>query len=202
MVLSDLRQGFAAYRNDEVPRLLHGLKTALAAVLCMLVCMRLELRAPGTAMVSAVIVMLHQQSGMVIARAFYRALGICFGGVAGLVLMCMFAQQPPLFLAGLALWVGLFVAGASYYRNFQSYGFVLSGYAASIVTVPEWSNPYDVATNVIYTVSEVLIGVASGSLISAIFLPQRVTPALAGWRQHALARLLQGLKLAALGNSP
>src|ERR1700754_1574533 len=201
MVLSDLRQGFAAYRNDEVPRLLHGLKTALAAVLCMLVCMRLELRAPGTAMVSAVIVMLHQQSGMVIARAFYRALGICFGGLAGLTLMCMFAQQPPLFLAGLALWIGLFVAGASYFRNFQSYGFVLSGYAASITTVAEWSNPYDVATNVIYTVSEVVIGVASGSLVSAIIFPQRVTPSGDNWRHGALAKLLQELRGAALGTA-
>jgi hypothetical protein len=100
MVLNDLRRGFAVYRDVDVPRLVHGLKTALAAVLCMLICMRLELRAPGTAMVSAVIVMLHQQSGMVIARAFYRALGICFGGTAGLVLMCVFAQQPPLFLSG------------------------------------------------------------------------------------------------------
>jgi fusaric acid resistance family protein len=132
MILQDLRLAFAAYRSDELPRMQHALKAALAAVISMVVCMRLELRGPGTAMVSAVIVMAHQQSGMVIARAFYRALGIFFGSIAGLTRMCAFPQQPPLFLAGLALWIGLFVTGASYYRNFQSCGFVLSGYAAGI----------------------------------------------------------------------
>jgi uncharacterized membrane protein YccC len=201
MVLQDLRREFAAYGSDEWPRVLHAVKAALAAVLCIVICMRIELRSPGTAMVSTVIVMLHQQSGMVIARAFYRALGICLGSLAGLMLMCMFAQQPPLFLAGLALWIGLFVAGASYFRNFQSYGFVLSGYAASITTVAEWSNPYDVATNVIYTVSEVVIGVASGSLVSAIILPQRVTPSVDNWRHSALAKLLHELRGSALGTA-
>jgi uncharacterized membrane protein YccC len=201
MVLQDLHREFAAYGSDELPRVLHALKAALAAILCMVICMRLELRSPGTAMVSTVIVMLHQQSGMVIARAFYRALGICLGSIAGLTLMCMFAQQPPLFLAGLALWIGLFVAGASYFRNFQSYGFVLSGYAASITTVAEWANPYDVATNVIYTVSEVVIGVASGSLVSAIIFPQRVTPAVDKWRHSALAKLLHELDGSALGTA-
>lgn len=170
-------------------------------VISMLICMRLELRNPGTSMVSAVIVMMHQQSGMVIARGFYRTLGISCGSLAGLTLICLFAQQPPFFLAGLAIWVGLFVAGSSYYKNFQSYGFVLSGYAACITTVPEWSNPYDVATNVIYTMSEVLIGVATGSVISALLLPQKVAPALVRWRDTALSTLLQTLHSAATGSS-
>jgi uncharacterized membrane protein YccC len=107
----------------------------------MLISMRFELRSPGAAMVSAVIVMPQQQSGMVIARGFYRTLGIICGSLAGLTLVGMFAQQPPLFLGGLAIWVGLFVGGSSYYKNYQSYGFVLSGYAACITTVPEWATP-------------------------------------------------------------
>ncbi|HEY3598299.1 MAG TPA: FUSC family protein [Paraburkholderia sp.] len=35
-------------------------------------------------------------------------------------------------LGGLELWIGVFVAGSSCYRDFQSYGFVLSGYAARV----------------------------------------------------------------------
>ncbi|MFP3561692.1 FUSC family protein, partial [Paraburkholderia sp. SIMBA_049] len=83
---------------------------------------------PGTAMVSVVIVMMHQQSGMVIARGFYRGLGMVCGSLAGLVLIAWFAQQPLLFFIALAAWIGACVFGASYYRNFQSYGFVLTGY--------------------------------------------------------------------------
>ncbi|MBN3761565.1 FUSC family protein [Burkholderia sp. Ac-20365] len=199
--LRGLLKEAVVYRNDDFPRFLHAFKAALAIILSMLICMRLELRAPGTSMVSAVIVMLQQRSGMVIARGFYRMLGIACGSLAGLTLISLFAQQPPLFIAGLSIWVGLFVAGSSYYKNYQSYGFVLSGYAACITTVPEWSVPYDVVTNLIHIVSEVMIGVATGSLVSALVFPQKVVPALIAWRQTALAKLLPALRSAALGNS-
>jgi uncharacterized membrane protein YccC len=194
--LIGLREELVTYYNDDLPRFTHAFKAALAVVVTMLICMRLELRAPGSAMVSAALVMIYQQSGMVIARAFYRAVGIVAGSMAGLLLICLFGQQPPLFLAGLSIWIGLCVAGSSYYKNFQSYGFVLSGYAASITAVPLWSNPYDVSTNVIHTVSEVVIAVAVASLISALVLPQRVTPALTNWKHNALKRLLPALRAA------
>jgi uncharacterized membrane protein YccC len=195
-----LRKEFADAYSEESPRILHAFKAALAVILSMLICMRLELRAPGTAMVSAVIVMFHQQSGMVIARAFYRTLGMVAGCLAGLVLISLFAQASVLFLAGLSLWIGLFVAGSSYYKNYQSYGFVLSGYAACISTLPEWPIPYDVVDNIIYRFSEVLIGVAVGSAVSAIVFPNRVVPALIKWRVNALASLLTALHGAALGD--
>jgi uncharacterized membrane protein YccC len=192
-----LRKDFADAYSEESPRILHAFKAALAVILSMLICMRLELRAPGTSMVSAVIVMFHQQSGMVIARAFYRTLGMIAGCLAGLILIILFAQEPVFFLAGLSLWVGLFVAGSSYYKNYQSYGFVLSGYAACIATLPEWPIPYDVVDNVIYRFSEVLIGVGVGSAVSALVFPNRVVPALIKWRVNALASLLTALHGAA-----
>lgn len=195
-----LRKEFTDAYSEESRRILHAFKAALAVILSMLICMRLELRAPGTAMVSAVIVMFHQQSGMVIARGFYRTLGMVAGCLAGLILISLFAQASVLFLAGLSLWIGLFVAGSSYYKNYQSYGFVLSGYAACISTLPEWTIPYDVVDNIIYRFSEVLIGVAVGSAVSALAFPNRVVPALAKWRVNALASLLTALQGAARGD--
>ncbi|MDR5760849.1 FUSC family protein [Caballeronia sp. LZ035] len=200
-LLQDFRRELLVYRTDEIPRVIYASKSALAVIVSMLVCMLLELRSPGTSMVSAVIVMINQQSGMTIARAFYRTIGICCGSIAGFLLISQFAQAPPLFLAGLAIWVGFSVAGSSYYKNYQSYGFVLSGYAACITTVPEWATPYDVTTNIIYTVSEVVIGVATGSLISALVLPQKVVPALVKWRASAVIALLGAYRSAALGNT-
>jgi uncharacterized membrane protein YccC len=195
--LDSLRKDFVVYRTEEFPRLLHAFKAALAVIISMLICMRLELRGPGTAMVSAVIVMLAQQSGMVIARAFYRSIGFCCGSLAGLTLISLFAQQPVFFLAGLSLWVGFCVAGSYYYKNYQSYGFVLSGYVACIATLVDWHNPYDVTDNVIYTLSEVAIGVSTGSLVSALVFPQKVVPSLAKWRDTALSSLLSALRVAA-----
>jgi uncharacterized membrane protein YccC len=159
-------------------RLIHAFKTALALVLSMGICMRLELTLPRTAMVSVVIVMMHQQAGMVIARGFYRVVGMIVGSMMGLLLVAGFAQQPELFLIALALWIGACVWGACYYRNYQSYAFVLAGYATSITAVPVWNTPYGIFDSVIYNLSEVAIGVACASFVSAIIIPQRVAPAL------------------------
>ncbi|RFU49660.1 FUSC family protein [Paraburkholderia sp. DHOC27] len=197
--LQGLREEFVVYRSEDFPRLLHALKGALAVILAMLISMRLELRGPGTAMVSAVIVSLQQQSGMVIARAFYRGIGFCGGSLIGLMLIGLFAQAPSFFLAGLALWIGFCVAGSSYYKNYQSYAFVLSGYVACITTLSDWQNPYDVIFNVIETLSEVVIGVGTGSLVSALVFPQKVVPSLTKWRDTALSSLVTALRAAALG---
>jgi uncharacterized membrane protein YccC len=172
------RDELRTYWIDDGPRFRHIAKVALAITLAMGLCMRLELRAPAVAMVSCVIVMMHQQSGMVIARGFYRGLGMVCGSFAGLLLITFFPQQPLLFLCVLAVWIGICVFGASYYRNFQSYGFVLTGYGTAITAIPVWSNPYGVYDNVVFTVSEVVIGVACACVISAVVFPRPVVPEL------------------------
>src|ERR1700761_3315811 len=88
------RDELTTYWKDDGPRFLHIVKVAIAITLAMGICMRLELRTPATAMVSCVIVMMHQQSGMVIARGFYRGLGMVCGSFAGLLLITFFPQQP------------------------------------------------------------------------------------------------------------
>ncbi|RKF49906.1 FUSC family protein [Paraburkholderia fungorum] len=172
------RDELRTYWKDDGPRFLHIVKVAIAITLAMGICMRLELRTPATAMVSCVIVMMHQQSGMVIARGFYRGLGMVCGSFAGLLLITFFPQQPLLFLVALAVWIGACVFGAAYYRNFQSYGFVLTGYGTAITAIPVWSNPYGVYDNVVFNVSEVVIGVACASIASAVVFPRSVVPEL------------------------
>ncbi|MFM0208537.1 FUSC family protein [Paraburkholderia sediminicola] len=188
-----LRDEWRTYWSDDGPRFVHIVKVAVAAALAMGLCMRLELRTPATAMVSVVIVMMHQQSGMVLARGFYRGLGMVCGSFAGLVLIALFPQQPLLFFVALAAWIGASVFGASYYRNFQSYGFVLTGYGTAITAMPVWSSPYGVFDNVVFTVSEVVIGVACASLVSAVVFPQRVTPVLYAASRRSFTNLLGAL---------
>ncbi|MDR8399962.1 MULTISPECIES: FUSC family protein [Paraburkholderia] len=187
------RDELITYWKDDGPRLLHIAKVAIAMTLAMGLCMRLELRTPATAMVSCVIVMMHQQSGMVIARGFYRGLGMVCGSFAGLLLIALFPQQPLLFLAVLAVWIGVCVFGAAYYRNFQSYGFVLTGYGTAITAIPVWSNPYGVYDNVVFTVSEVVIGVVCASVVSAVVFPQPVAPALYAASRKNFTNLLSAM---------
>ncbi|RUL78982.1 FUSC family protein [Dyella choica] len=190
------------FRVDGGARLLHAFKTAIAVIIGTGLCMRLEFPLPRTAMVSIVILMMHQQSGMVIARGFYRFVGMAAGSAFGLLLVACFAQQPLPFYLALAGWIGVCVWGASYYRNFQSYGYVLAGYAAAIIVAPAWSDPYGSFDNVVCRLSEVMVGVICASAVSALVFPQQVgTALLSAGAQHAsdlivFARRMLGEKLA------
>lgn len=187
------RDELTTYWHDDGPRFLHMAKVALATTLAMALCMRLELRTPATAMVTCVIVMMHQQSGMVIARGFYRGLGMIGGSFVGLALIALFPQQPLLFFVGLAAWLGVCVFTASYFRNFQSYGFLLAGYGTAITAVPVWSNPYGVFDNIVFTVSEVVIGVCCACAVSAVVWPQSVTPTLFAVSRRSFTNLLNAV---------
>ncbi len=177
-----------AYWQAERGRWLHAAKTALAVLMATWLSMRLELSSPRTAMVSVVILMMHQHSGMVLARGFYRAAGMLAGNLAALALFHAFPQERVLFFACLSAWIGLCVAGAAYYRNYQSYGFVLSGYATCIAAVPSIGNPYGIFDNVVVSLSEVSIGILCAGLVSGLVFPQRVTVMLLGaGQQHAMS---------------
>ncbi len=145
-------------------------KTILAALLALWLAYRLEMPSPRTAVVTVFIVM-QARTGMVVAKGFYRALGTVVGSGVSLLLVAAFAQDRVIFLAGLAVWVGFLTAGATLYRNFQSYAFVLAGYTACIVGLPAALDPihaFDIATT---RLSEVLLGIGVASVVSGLVFP-------------------------------
>jgi len=156
------------------PDLIHVFKTVLAVIAASGISMRLELAAPRTATVTVVILMMHRHSGMVIARGVYRALGMLIGNLAAMFLIASLVQERVLFLLALSVWIGLCVCGAAYYRNYQSYGFVLAGYATCIAALPSIDDPYAIFGNVVTGLSEVLLGVVCASVVSALILPESV----------------------------
>ncbi|WP_322028053.1 FUSC family protein [Burkholderia sp. BCC1977] len=162
------------YGRTDGARLIHVAKTVVAVVLAMGVSMRLELAAPRTAMVTVVILMMHQHSGMVMARGFYRGVGMLIGNLAAIVLIGAFPQERVLFLGALVLWIGCCTWGAAYFRNYQSYGFVLAGYATCIAAIPSIERPYDIIANVVTGLGEVSIGILSAGVVSALILPRHV----------------------------
>lgn len=188
------------YWQADSARWLHAGKTALAVVMATWLSMRLELSSPRTAMVSVVILMMHQHSGMVLARGFYRAVGMLAGSLAALALFHAFPQERVLFFACLSIWIGLCVAGAAYYRNYQSYGFVLSGYATCIAAVPSINNPYGIFDNVVVSLSEVSIGILCAGLVSGLVFPQRVTAMLLSAGQQHVAGFIGFIRQALRGD--
>ena len=148
-------------------------KTLLAIYIAAWLAMWLQLEQPSTTMITVSIVM-HPHSGMVLAKSFYRAIGTLAGSLFGLALMSLFPQQRELFLLSLSLWVALCAGGATLYRNFMSYGFVLAGYTAAIVSLPAINNPLDVFDSAVMRVSEVLLGIAVAAVVSDLVWPERL----------------------------
>lgn len=148
-------------------------KTLLAVYLAAWLAMWLRLEAPSTTMITVGIVM-HPQSGMVLAKSFYRAIGTLCGSAFGLALLCAFPQQRELFLPCLSLWLALCAGGATLYRNFMAYGFVLAGYTAAIVALPATGNPLGVFDSALMRVSEVMLGIVVAAVVSDLVFPDRL----------------------------
>ncbi|QSN62237.1 FUSC family protein [Caballeronia sp. M1242] len=146
-------------------------KAVLAALLALWIAMRLDMQQPRTAMTTVFVVM-QPQSGMVLAKSFYRFCGTMVGLVVMLALIAVFAQQPVLFLSATALWVGICTAGAARNRNFRSYGFVLAGYTAALIGIPAAQHPDGAYLSALTRVGEVTLGIVCAGTVSALVFPQ------------------------------
>jgi uncharacterized membrane protein YccC len=146
-------------------------KAIAAALLALGVAMKLDLPQPRTAMTTVFIVM-QPQSGPVFAKSFYRLCGTLVGLVVMLALIGLFAQQPELFIASTALWVGICTAGAARNRNFRSYGFVLAGYTAALIGIPASQHPDGAFMSAMTRVCEISVGILASGFVSAVVFPQ------------------------------
>ncbi|HJV67313.1 MAG TPA: FUSC family protein [Geomonas sp.] len=152
------------------------LKTPLAALIAMLIAMRLELDQPRTAMITVFVVM-QPQTGLVLAKSLYRIAGTLAGTFASLVLVGQFAQEPEMFIVGLACWVGLCTAGAAFYRNFRSYAFVLAGYTAALIGLPAAVQPAAFFSLATTRLSEIALGILCAGICSDALFPRRLSDA-------------------------
>jgi len=164
-------------------------KTIIAALLALWIAFRIGLGSPRTAMLTVFIVA-QPQTGLVLAKGFYRAAGTLVGSAMTLLLLALFAQQRELFLGALALWIGLCTAGATQARNFRSYGFVLAGYTACLIGLPATQHPEFSIAIAVTRVSEVLLGIFCAGVVSDLILPQTlgsglITTVRGNYRQFA-----------------
>ncbi|MCG1054274.1 FUSC family protein [Mycetohabitans sp. B5] len=152
-------------------------KTVGAALLALGVAMKLDLPQPRTAMTTVFIVM-QPQSGMVLAKSFYRIVGTVVGSVVTIALVSLFAQQRELFLLSVSVWVGVCTFGAARNRNFRSYGFVLAGYTAALVGIPAAQHADGAFMAAVTRVTEVTLGILCAGTVSALVLPQHTADAI------------------------
>ena len=133
-------------------------KTTASGLIALLIAFTFNLDQPQWALLTVFIVS-QPQSGLVLAKSFYRIIGTLIGVAVALLLVALFAQERVLFLGVLTLWIGVCTFGSQYARNFAAYSFVLSGYTAAIVGIPaalEANNAFFIATA---RVTEICLGI-------------------------------------------
>lgn len=169
-------------------------KTTASALIALLVAFTFNLDQPQWALLT-VFVVAQPQSGLVLAKSFYRIVGTLLGAAVALLFVALFAQERVLFLGALALWIGLCTFGSQYARNFAAYTFVLSGYTVAIIGIPgvlEAGNAFYIATA---RVTEISLGIIVTATVSHIVLPSSLGAAL----RQAVAGARTGLADYAVG---
>ena len=160
-------------------------KTTASGLIALLLAFTFNFDQPQWALLTVFIVA-QPQSGMVLAKSFYRIIGTLTGAAVALLFVALFAQERVLFLGALALWVGLCTFGSQYARNFTAYGFVLSGYTVAIVGIPgalDAGSAFYIATA---RVTEISLGIIVTATISHVVLPESLAGPL--WRTVAEVR--------------
>jgi uncharacterized membrane protein YccC len=173
-------------------------KTTASALIALLVAFTFNLDQPQWSLLTVFIVA-QPQTGLVLAKSFYRIIGTLVGAPVALCFIALFAQERVLFLGALALWIGLCTFGSQYARNFTAYSFVLSGYTVAIVGIPgalDAGHAFYIATA---RVTEISLGIIATALVSHIILPSSLAASL--WQAIAdVCGELADYAVAVLGN--
>jgi uncharacterized membrane protein YccC len=149
-----------------------SVRTWLASMLALFVAYELQLDAPYWAWVTVWIVA-QPNTGMMLSKSFYRAVGTICGALLAVGLIALFAQAPELFVAALALVVAGCTVLSNLLTNFRAYATVLTGYTAGIVAADAINQPGEVWYIALARASCILIGIASAVVITSIFAPHR-----------------------------
>ncbi|NUU00129.1 FUSC family protein [Herbaspirillum robiniae] len=174
---AQLREAAADWLRNDGPNWIYVFKMVFAGLLALGIGYALDLESPRSALITVFIVM-QPQSGMILAKSFYRVIGTLIGSVAIVVFVGLFAQTPELFLLASALWIGLCTVGSAHNRNFRSYGFVLSGYTVALIGLPAALNPGITFDSVMTRVTEITVGIVCAGVVSALVFPQASAPGL------------------------
>jgi uncharacterized membrane protein YccC len=138
-----------------------------------------------------VFVVSQPDSGLVLAKSFYRILGTIAGVLVTIALVFGLAQYGELFVAAVAVWMCLCNFAARAVRNFASYGFQLAGYTVAIVAIPAALEPSGAYPLVVARCTEIALGIICAALISRLILVRDLSPKLVEL-VRALARRADG----------
>src|ERR1700757_2661416 len=143
----------------------------LATILALFVAFSLDLKSPGCAM-TTVYLTSQPLSGVLRAKAVYRAIGTFVGGAAMVAIVPNLVDAPELTTLAIILWVSLCVFVSLLDRTPRSYMFVLSGYTAALIGFPSVLAPAAVFDTAVSRVEEITIGVVCAAIVHSLIFPK------------------------------
>jgi uncharacterized membrane protein YccC len=150
----------------------HVTRVVLAAWLALYIAYVVQLDSPYWA-TTTVLAVANPVRGALFSKSQWRLLGTIVGAVAMVTLIAAFPQQPVLFMAGVAVWLGIFTFIASLLRSFRAYGAVLTGFTVSLIAFGAIEHPETTIYVAFARVYAVTIGVLSIAFLFTYF-PQPV----------------------------
>ncbi len=154
-----------------------AVKTFAASLLALYIAFWAGLDDPRWAFLTVYIVS-QPDSGLVLAKGFYRILGTIAGVLVSIALVFGLSQYGELFVAALAVWICFCNFAARTARNFASYGFQLAGYTVAIIGIPAALNPSGAYPLVVARFTEILLGIICAALVSRLILIRELSPKL------------------------
>src|SRR6201990_2754974 len=135
-----------------------AVKTFAASLLALYIAFWAGLDDPRWSFLTVYVVS-QPDSGLVLAKSFYRVLGTISGVLVAIALVFGLAQYGELFVAAVAVWICFCNFAARAVRNFASYGFQLAGYRVAIVGIPAALDPAAAYPLVVARFTEILLGI-------------------------------------------
>src|SRR5262245_4082471 len=170
--------------------LIFAVKTFAASLLALYIAFWAGLDDPRWSFLT-VFVVSQPDSGLVLAKSFYRILGTIAGVLVTFALVFGLAQYGELFVAALAVWICFCNFAARAVRSFASYGFQLAGYTVAIIGIPAALQPTGAYPLLVARFTEILLGIACAALVSRLILLRELSSRLIE-RVRALARRADG----------
>src|SRR6202048_2855625 len=140
----------------------------LAAVVALFVAFWLQLEEASSAAVT-VAILAQPTRGAALSKAVNRVAATLIGATMSVVIAGLFPGERIGMLGAFVCWVCICVFAASYFRGYQAYAAVLSGYTVAIIALVNIDTPQNVLTTMTDRMAAIAIGILCVTLINDVF---------------------------------
>jgi uncharacterized membrane protein YccC len=140
----------------------------LAAVVALYVAFWLQLGGASSAAVT-VAILAQPTRGAALSKAANRIAATLIGATMSVVIAGLFPGERIGMLGAFVCWICICVFVASYFRGYQAYAAVLSGYTVAIIALVNIDTPQNVFTTMTDRMAAIAIGILCVTLINDVF---------------------------------